>query len=242
MKNNQSRNISSSRLALGLILIALGVLYFLDNIDVITFDFGHVLFSWPMFITVIGLIILLNSRNRFFGTLLLFIGLFFLLPRIFPELHYNSGIIWPILIIILGVSILVKRGHHWHDDAKGFFPGKKQINLDKFDEAAVFGGGEKLIRSDNFKGGNLLTIFGGLEIDLSQCKLADGDNYIDVLAIFGGTTLVVPKEWNVRVDILPIFGGFGKKGYRMSEAEIDRTRSLIIKGTVIFGGGEIKYV
>lgn len=242
MSNQESRNISNSRLILGLLLITLGVLYFLDNIDVISFDFGHVIFSWPMFFTVIGLIILINARNKFFGTLLLLIGLFFLVPKIFPELHYNSGIIWPIIIIILGISILLKTGRHWHEGSTGFFSGKKQINLDKFDEVAVFGGGDKMIRSDNFQGGNLLAIFGGFEIDLSQCKLAEGDHYIDVLAIFGGATLIVPKEWNVRVDVLPIFGGFGKKGYRLSESDVDRSKSLIVKGVVIFGGGEIKFV
>ena len=59
--------------------------------------------------------------------------------------------------------------------------------------------------------------------------------------IFGGTTIMVPKEWNVRVMVTPIFGGFSNKVFRNPIAPVDTTRTLIIKGVTIFGGGEIKY-
>ena len=67
------------------------------------------------------------------------------------------------------------------------------------DDVSIFGGGTKIISSDNFKGGNITAIFGGSEINLTGCKLANGDQVIDVLMIFGGSTIIVPKEWNVVV-------------------------------------------
>jgi len=231
---------SRTRLVIGLLITAVGVLYLLDNLDLIYFNLGDIIFSWPMVFTVIGLIIMVNSRNRFFGTALFLVGLFFLLPKIFPGLSYDSGVIWPIIIIILGLSILLQKRDFWHGGSSRLRRNGK-YDTDKIDEIAVFGGGEKTIRSDNFQGGNITSIFGGSEIDLSNCKLAEGQQLIDVLAIFGGSTLIVPKDWNVVVDVFPIFGGFSKKGNRMFDTDIDKSRTLVIKGVVIFGGGEVKF-
>jgi len=115
-----------------------------------------------------------------------------------------------------------------------------EVNDDRIDNVAVFGGGKQILHSDNFQGGTITAIFGGSEIDLTQCKLAPGENYIDVLAIFGGTTIFVPKDWKVIVNVFPLFGGFSIKGKKDPSVDYDPTRALIIKGTVIFGGGEIK--
>ncbi len=240
MIEHSNKSTSRTRLVIGLLITAVGVLYLLDNLDLISFNLGNIIFSWPMVFTVIGFIIMINSRNRFFGTALFLVGLFFLLPMIIPELHYDSDVIWPIIIIVLGLSILLQKSNLWHGGSSRLRRNGK-YDTDKIDEIAVFGGGEKTIRSDNFQGGNITSIFGGSEIDLTNCKLADGQQFIDVLAIFGGSTLIVPKDWNVVVDVFPIFGGFSKKGNRMFDTDIDKSRTLIIKGVVIFGGGEVKF-
>jgi predicted membrane protein len=72
-------------------------------------------------------------------------------------------------------------------------------------------------------------------------KLAPGRQYIDVFAMFGGTTLIVPEAWNIKVRVVSIFGGFSDKHkITKSEKENSSDNILIIKGLVIFGGGEIK--
>ncbi len=107
---------------------------------------------------------------------------------------------------------------------------------------AIFGGGHKVIITENFSGGNITAIFGGSEIDLSNCKLAEGENVIDVLLMFGGTSIFVPKEWNINVNVTPLFGGFSNKWRRNFSGPFDTTHTLVIKGVAIFGGGEIKYI
>ena len=42
------------------------------------------------------------------------------------------------------------------------------------------------------------------------------------------------------IDILPIFGGFSNKIRRDPDAVIDTERTLLIKGFVLFGGGEVR--
>jgi predicted membrane protein len=241
MSTQENRNLPASRLLLGLVIIGLGVLYLLDNLNLINFSVSYVIFSWPMVITIVGLSILLNARRKFFGTMVFLVGLFLLIIRVFPNINIDADIIWPLIVIAVGLSLLFQRSHVFSNGHGVFFHHRNE-NIDKIDDVAVFGGGEKSIRSDNFQGGNITAIFGGSQIDFVGCKLAEGRQYIDIVAIFGGTTLIVPKEWNVVLDIFPIFGGFSKKGYRMFDTETDKSRTLVIKGVVIFGGGEVRFV
>jgi hypothetical protein len=65
---------------------------------------------------------------------------------------------------------------------------------------------------------------------------------IDILGIFGGSTLIVPKEWNVVLDVFSLFSGFSSKIRRTPETKVDMEKTLIIKGFVIFGYGEVKSI
>ncbi|MHB9011381.1 MAG: LiaF transmembrane domain-containing protein [Ignavibacteriaceae bacterium] len=236
---NNSGNSFSNRIILGLILIFVGGLYLLSTLDLINFNVHHIIFSLPFWAIIWGLVIIKNSRNKAFGILLVFLGALFLIPRIFPNVYYNSDIFFPVLIIAFGIYLMFKRNINWHHCHNRF---NKQVNKDQLDDVSIFGGGHKVIISENFKGGNITAIFGGSEIDLSNCKLAEGENVIDVLLMFGGTSIFVPKEWNVNVNVTPLFGGFSNKWRRNFSGPFDSTRTLVIKGVALFGGGEIKYI
>jgi hypothetical protein len=60
---------------------------------------------------------------------------------------------------------------------------------------------------------------------------------IEVVFIFGGSTMLVPADWNIQVEVFNIFGGYVDK--RIS-SQIDPNKTVIIKGVTIFGGGEVK--
>ncbi len=233
---NERNSSPNSRILLGTILILIGGLYLLETLDLISMNIPHIIFSFPFILFVVGIIILINSRNKAFGALLAFIGAITLLPRIFPEIHYNGDIVWPIILIAIGLMIIFKR-RTFHVRHSSF--GGRNIDKDFLEDVSIFGGGHKIVHSENFKGGNITAIFGGSEIDLTQCKLAEGENIIDVMLLFGGTTIILPKDWEVRLNVTPIFGGFSQKR-RNPLVVTDSTRTLIIKGVAIFGGGEIK--
>ena len=76
---------------------------------------------------------------------------------------------------------------------------------------------------------------------MARAKLAPGKNYIDVLAIFGGLKLIVPEDWHVKIDVISIFGGFSDK-HRLHpyNNDIQPNSELVIKGFVLFGGGDIR--
>ncbi|HLG31411.1 MAG TPA: LiaF domain-containing protein [Ignavibacteriaceae bacterium] len=223
------------RILLGAVLIFLGGLFLLNSLDIISFRVSRVIFSWPFIMLVIGLFILANTNKKVLGGILSGLGALFLIPRIFPEVQYDGGIIIPIVLIILGTYIILNKRRQAQQNIDD-----QMISKDKIDDVSIFGGGTKIISSDNFKGGNITAIFGGSEINLIGCKLAEGENVIDVLCVFGGTTIIVPKEWNIVVSVTSILGGFSNKSIKNFNFIIDPSRTLHIKGLAMFGGGEVK--
>ena len=235
---SEKQNGLDKRIVLGAVLIFLGGVFLLSSLNILDFHIGRVIFSWPFVMLVIGLFILVNTSKKLTGGLLTGLGVFFLIPRIYPPIEYDSGIVIPVLLILFGIYIIFKKRKSSFAESLG--EGDEAINKDKIDDVAILGGGTKLISSDNFKGGNITAIFGGSEINLMNCNLAPGDNVIDVLTIFGGTTIIVPKEWNIVVNVTSILGGFSNKSVRNPAVAIDHSRTLHIKGLAMFGGGEIK--
>jgi hypothetical protein len=108
---------------------------------------------------------------------------------------------------------------------------------DFIDSTSIFGGAKKNIISKNFRGGDLVNIFGGTELDLSRADF-NGTAEIELTTIFGGTKLIVPSNWDVRSEAVTLFGGLEDKR-NMSTSE-NPTKTLVLKGTVIFGGIELK--
>jgi len=234
----ENHNGIDKRIILGGLLITLGAIFLLNTLNVLSFSFSRVVFSWPFIMFIIGVFILINTSKKLTGGILTGIGALFLIPRIFPEVEYDGGIIIPIILIALGIHIIFrKRRSDQMRLSTGF---DEKIDKDKIDDVSIFGGGNKIISSDNFKGGSITAIFGGSEINLMNCKLAEGNNVIEVVTIFGGTTIIVPKEWNVVVNVAAFLGGFSNKGIRSPNVIVDQSRTLYVKGLAIFGGGEVK--
>ncbi len=233
--NTQS---TPSKILVGAILIIIGGLFLLRSFDILPFELTHVIFSWRFIIFIIGIVLLINSNNKALGVIFTAVGGVLLFPRIFPDIDIDGRLILGIVIIAIGVYVIFKSsGGRFQQKFGG---AADPINKDSIDDVAIFGGGTKVITSNNFKGGNITAIFGGSEIDLTSCKLAEGNNVLDITAIFGGSTIIVPRDWNVLLNITPIFGGFSNKIRREPNLVVDQSRTLIIKGVAMFGGGEIK--
>lgn len=235
---SENKGTVDKRVLLGGILIFLGGLFLLNTLNVLDFRLTRVVFSWPFIMFVIGLFVLVNTEKKFLGGTLSGIGALFLIPRIFPQVDYDGSIIIPIFLIALGAYIIFKRKKTETDSELS--ADNLKINKDKIDDVSIFGGGTKIISSNNFQGGSVTAIFGGSEINLINCQLAEGDNVLDVLCIFGGTTIILPKEWNVVINVTSVLGGFSNKAIRNPSIVIDQSRTLHIKGLAMFGGGEVK--
>ncbi|MCB9210263.1 MAG: hypothetical protein H6612_09865 [Ignavibacteriales bacterium] len=238
--NTQKSN-TSARLIFGLILIVLGGLFLLDNYGIIYFSLPNFLFHWEYILIAIGLFILATSGNKTAGTILIAIGVL----NLFPEF-------WPLILVGLGMYIILKRNKPKdnfiktenftsEENAQTEQKFTSSINEDAIDDVSIFGGGTKTFSSKSFTGGKLTAIFGGSDIHFENCQLAQGKNVLDLFVMFGGYTIYVPQDWNIIVDIIPIFGGFSDKRIKDPNRVYEENKTIVIKGLVLFGGGEIKF-
>jgi predicted membrane protein len=211
-------------------------------------DFPDWLFSWKVLLIALGVFIGLRHNFRDVTWLILvLIGGVFLLNDVFPELSFRRYM-WPLALILVGIFIIVRprRGRRWTNWANVTSTGSDSSTIDDtnyssedyVEGTSIFGGTKKNVISKNFKGADLVNIFGGSELDLMQADFT-GTAIIELTTIFGGTKLLAPSNWNVRSEAVTIFGGLDDKR-KMPVVQETSDKTLLIRGTVLFGGIEIK--
>lgn len=247
-------NIGRSGIWTGVFLLLLGVAAL---IRVTIPDLPDWLFSWQTLLIVIGLFI--GVKNGFRGIswlILILIGGTSLLSVAYPDLSIRRYL-WPMILIAIGAFLIFRSNNNFFgfvsdNSDKEQNKGTKYNDIEDakiIDETAnskedyvkatsVFGGVKKNVISKNFKGGSLVNIFGGTELDLTRSDI-NGIAALDVTNIFGGAKLIVPTDWIVKSDAAVIFGGVDDKRRVLSDSASDK-KTLLIKGTVIFGGIDIK--
>lgn len=233
MRNNNSKVIA------GVLLIILGIFAFSGNLFGLPYHFSHYIFSIPGALMIIGLFVLLNHRDSFLGTVLIAVGGFWFLSRYsdIPVKHYFFEY-WPIILILLGISIIFKRNkpvfqNIEHEDFSS-------LDLDFIDDVSIFSGGRKTTNSQNFKGGKATAIFAGPTIDLHEANLAEGTQSLDITAIFGGVDIIVPRDWKIIVNITSVFGGVDDKRIINANQVYESNKVLVLSGIVLFGACDLK--
>ncbi len=207
------------------------------------------LFSWQMLLIAIGLFIGFRKGFRDGGWFVpIIIGGFFLVNEfvLHGELRRHF---WPMILIVVGALFIFRPRHtkcqpreKKNSDLKAeTTPPMSEEDYtrdDIIDSTCIFSGTKKVILSKNFKGGEIVNIFGGCEIDLTQADMTT-PAILEVTAIFGGATLIVPSNWAIKSEAVTIFGGIGDKRKIVPFTE-SPTKTLVLKGTMIFGGMEIR--
>jgi predicted membrane protein len=225
------------RLWLGVGAIILGLLFLASNFHILDYNIRRYIFRWEVLLMFLGVVFFFGRRKRSTGIILFFIGAIFYLRDYFAYSFTFWQIFWPGVLIFAGLMIIFRHRLDRHDWVKNGVITDDSI----IDEMAVFGGGDRVVTSQSFKGGKVTTVFGGLNFDMLKAKMAPGDNQIDVFCLFGGMKLIVPEGWNVKIQVMSLFGGFSDKHrYKSSALNTESESKLVITGTVIFGGGEIK--
>ncbi len=224
----------------GSVLIGLGTLLLVRNLELLPFEMPAGLI-WKFLFLAFGISLIVVKRKLIGGTIVSTIASLLILSHFafIPQIDFHR--FWPLILIFIGIGVLFKTNNRlkkkeWHMRE----PSTTTDNL--MEATAIFGGENKKISSYNFKGGKITTIFGGMELDLTNCYLAKEGASIELLAVFGGVSLKVPKEWNVQSELIPIMGGVEDKINKFPDSYVDPAAILILKGTVVMGGVEINRV
>jgi len=277
--NNFTKPRNDGSIAFGVILLGIGIVLLLKKFGLFIPSW---VFTWPMILIVIGVFTLINQQFKsFMGSVILFIGVYFLLKREFDLDFGIDQFIWPVGLIVLGIYLIInkKKEHralekvwqNWEDsrknkaDAKnseriastdlvkdrnssseespkapdsGFVRATGTAFLDRINERVIFSGVNRKLMTKNFQGGKATVIFGSLDLDLTKADFT-GVISLDLEVGFGGVKLIIPPHWDVRTEVSNIAAGLeDKRMFR--EGGVDTNKVLILKGTLLFSGLEIK--
>lgn len=214
----------------GLVLMVVGLTWVLSNFELIPKQISSYLYHWENILIGVGLFLLMATDEKRKGIFLLVLGLILGADYLF-DLDFSVLDLWPLLLVIAGAT-LIRRAQ----PATNF---KASETHDGINDFALFGGGDRVFDSQNFRYGQLTAILGGSNIDLTTAEIHSEGAKIDVLYIFGGSKIRVPNDWQVSIKATALFGGLSDKRFSQSLQEEPSNKKLVIKGLILFGGAEI---
>lgn len=219
-------------LVFGVFILAAGIILFLDRQEII--NAGDVFRFWPLAVIGLGMARLLqpSGSGRVGGGLLMLVGVLLQL-RTLGILHFGFRELWPLGLIAIGVLLVWRSIEAQRDGVSA----KPSAFLNR---CAVLGGGEFKSDAKDFKGGEVLAIFGGYSIDLRGASMTGPSATIHANALFGGVELKVPDTWSVSIQGLPILGGYSDTTRHPRIDDERSAKSLIVTGFAMFGGVEVK--
>lgn len=277
--NNFAKPRNDGSIAFGVIILGIGLILLFRKFGLYIPDW---VLTWPMILIAVGTYTLISQQFKsFFGSVVLFIGVYFLLKREFDLDLGLDQFIWPVGLIALGIYLILHKKQenkaleevrkNWEssrkkkaeatnsekiesaevvDDAtpsqkeptnapdSGFVRATGTAFMDRINESVILSGVNRKLMTKDFQGGKATVIFGGLDLDLTQVDFK-GIVTLDLEVGFGGVKLLVPPHWDVRTEVSNIAAGLeDKRMFR--EGGVDTNKVLILKGTLLFSGLEIK--
>jgi len=246
------------KIVIGFIIMMVGAFLLIDNMGFFIPVVRHLVISWQALLIAIGVVLLVDkpSDHKVAGTVLILIGIMFLLPKIFST-NISSFII-PIVIIAVGIGFIIKAAtgksiiknyETWNNDhpewKRHFGDFEKNITTENggiVRKEYVFSGSKEKWTLGKLRNVEIEATFSGVELDFTQAELADDIKvaaYIKVKSVFSGVKLYVPEDWNIMVQKTGVFGDFSdNRPYRILQANSNKL--VVLDVEAVFGGGEIR--
>lgn len=223
-------------------LIFAGAVLFLENIGLIAVR--DIWAYWPLILIAVGVSRLTSSSaTRLKGLILVIVGVA-LLANNLGFLFIAADFAWPILLIAIGAAILVKTlDPHRPQSASRFSAAAQPDRSDHhLREWVLFGNLKRRITSQDFRGGEAVSIFGEINIDLCHAQIVPSAKQvtIEANATFGAINIRLPEYWRVSVRGAGIFGGYEDKTLPPRPRPGYEPPLLIITGAAIFGAVVVK--
>lgn len=222
-----------SNMLWGIFLVVLGIILGLNALEITNIN---IFFDgwWTLFIIVPCFIDLFNEKDKTGNLIGLVIGICLLLGcQDFIAFQMIWRLIVPVVLVMIGLSFIFKDS--LQNKVRKEIRKLNKSNEDTLEYYATFSGQNLDFSKEKFQGCHLNAVFGGIKCDLREAKLED-KSIVYASSIFGGITIYVPNDVEVKVVSTPIFGGVSQNK-RMKQ---DTKKTLYVNATCVFGGVEIK--
>ena len=230
---------SMSGVLFGAVIVVIGLLLLLDNMGIVQV---HDLWRfWPVILIVVGVSKVLEGRTPagwVWGGLVALVGAMLLLDNLHILVIDLGDFIWPLAVIGFGVMLLLKAL-----DRRRYLDGRPPITASNNGLAgawAVFSSVKRRVEDQDFKGGEVVAVFGEVKIDLRKAGIASGEAVIEVNAVFAGVDIRVPETWLVVLKGAGIFGAFEDKTIPPRTDPGVKPPTLVITGTAVFGATKVE--
>lgn len=248
-RSHRERN-TASQMLIGAGVILAGFLFLIDNLGWIDLDLR--VHFWPFILMVFGASTLAQAPRRgsgaaVAGVLMISFGALSLLKGL-GLIAISWKVLFPIGIIALGLMMVFRASKRrsqpdnestvassFADDTSLFGVSEGETSERVLELTAILGGFQRKVTTQDFRGGDLTSIMGGIDLDMRTASL-NGTAVLNVFALMGGISVKVPTDWTVELEGTPILGGFEEKTMEPK----DNSKRLVIRGTVIMGGLEIR--
>ena len=243
----------------GIVLVAAGVIFALNSLKITNID---IFFEgwWTLFIILPCAIGLVTSRDKGGNAAGLVIGVFLLLcARGILEYSMIWKLLLPAFVVAIGLKMFFgglfggrKKEKEWKnfneeieaelnaafddddDDDDDDEPESETATGDSHYESTIFSFHRVNYDNRAFRVAKLNVIFGGTQFDLRKAIINE-DCKISTNCIFGGVTILVPENVNVKVLGNGVFGGVSDKTTHHKGAP-----TIYIHNNTIFGGITVK--
>jgi predicted membrane protein len=236
---------------MGTLVVLLGIGLLLSQMGLVAAD--KIVRLWPLLLVWAGLGRVFEFRRcpqrAIWGVFVILMGVMLELNE-FNIYAFHLHTIWPIFVIAGGLLIVWQSmaprpnpdagaAANWFDYFQGRF--HMDSNSSDLNAVAVLGGVQRNITSKKFRGGRVIAILGGVELDFIDADIEGDEAILDVSSLMGGVEIRVPDAWNVTIETVAFLAGSSDERRRApTPAPGAIPKHLIIRGATILAGIEVK--
>jgi hypothetical protein len=109
-----------------------------------------------------------------------------------------------------------------------------------FDQAVILSGFRRRVTSQHFRFGKATAVLGGFHLDFTRADIDGSRAVLHIDTVFGGGEVRVPDTWRIVIEAAAVAGAFVDETYPQPAASSAPAKQLIVRGSAIFGGVNIK--
>ncbi len=236
---------------MALFILVVGALTLISVLFNLGISFWSIL--WPCAILAVGVRGFIRKFS-FFSVVCTLFGSYFLLENMYvTNLNISWKLVFPVLILLLGITLLVdsfKQPKHsrWNihrgrskrsaGSPEGTPKNDFSVDGDSFTCNLAFGENYRSISMEKLTCGEISCSFGELTVDLSNCEEFAKNCHIAASCSFGELELRIPKSVRVEPNGHTAFAGIEIEGI----PDVDATSVMTLDANVNFGQITVRYI